>query len=138
MGAQDEDDTESLTALLARQANRLDLRLSLDVKGGLKAATWPQDAWEAVTGAVTEALVNVQRPSGQDEAVVRATLHADPAAITISDARRGFDPVAIDPYRAGVRRGIVRRMDSVGGAAVIDARPGVGVVASILSVLALK
>ncbi len=122
---------ESLSALLDQQARRLGLDLSLDLKGDVHTSAWPRDAWEAVAGATTEALVNIARHSGEREAVVRAVLEPHTASIIISDDGRGFDPSAMDPSRAGVRRGIVRRMQSVGGQASVTGRPGLGVVVSI-------
>lgn len=122
---------ESLSALLDQQARRLGLDLSVDLKGDVHTSTWPRDAWEAVAGATTEALVNIARHSGEREALVQAVLEPHTASITISDHGRGFDPSAVDSARAGVRRGIVRRMQSVGGQASVTARPGLGVVVSI-------
>lgn len=66
------------------------------------------------------------RHSGTRQVVVRG--HVDPmmSKITVTDAGSGFATDRVRERRAGVRQGIVGRMESVGGTAKIDSRPGVG------------
>lgn len=132
LDAETMSEAESLSSSLSQQSRRLGLNLTVDLDGDSHTSAWPRATWEAVVGAVSEALVNISRHSGQQGAHVRARLRADSAEITISDTGIGFDPESVDQSRAGVRKGIVGRMRTVGGEARIVAKPGLGVVVTIM------
>ncbi|MEX2113879.1 MAG: PAS domain S-box protein [Pirellulales bacterium] len=74
---------------------------------------------------VQEALTNIARHSGSQNALVE--LHRTPATILldISDDGRGFDREAVAPGRFGLR-GIEERARLFGGQAKIDSAPGKG------------
>jgi signal transduction histidine kinase len=122
-------------------AAKLHLSLRLDMHGQPPTG----ERAEALLGAVEQALTNVARHSGQQAVAVRADF-PDPTAlrrkpgpdaaaavaagpgwtIRVSDPGTGFDPVRVDPARAGISRGIIGRLASVGGAASVRSSPGAG------------
>lgn len=114
--------TGDLSERIAAAASRIGLDLTIVIDG-----TEPSPlVADTLVEAVTEALTNVARHSGTRQAVVRG--HVDPmmSKITVTDAGSGFATDRVRERRAGVRQGIVGRMESVGGTAKIDSRPGVG------------
>lgn len=86
---------------------------------------------QAVVGAVTEALANVERHGG---AGVKAWIlvESDPETVTVSvrDDGVGFDPARLDIARAqgrlGVAQSILGRVEAVGGTAAVTSSPGHG------------
>jgi signal transduction histidine kinase len=87
----------------------------------------PAPVAEAVCGAVREAVTNVGKHAGVDEAVVRAVL--DPRGtvlrVTVVDHGRGFDPGRV-AGGTGLARSVHGRMAQVGGVARVDSAPGGG------------
>lgn len=86
---------------------------------------------EAMTLAATQALRNsVQHacaddPGGVTRSVLVSGSH-DVAEVLITDNGEGFDPLAIDASRLGVRVSIIGRMASAGGRGRIDSAIGAG------------
>jgi signal transduction histidine kinase len=87
----------------------------------------PAPVVEAVCGAVREAVTNVGKHAGVDEAVVRAALDPGDAVLRISvvDQGRGFDPAVVVPG-TGLLRSVHGRMAQVGGTVRVDSAPGCG------------
>jgi signal transduction histidine kinase len=87
----------------------------------------PAPVAEAVCGAVREAVTNVGKHAGVDEAVVRAVLdpHAMVLRVTVVDHGRGFDPGRV-VAGTGLARSVHGRMAQVGGTARVDSAPGGG------------
>ena len=87
----------------------------------------PAPVAEAVCGAVREAVTNVGKHAGVDEAVVRAVLdpHAMVLRVTVVDHGRGFDPERV-AAGTGLARSVRGRMAAVGGTARVDSAPGCG------------
>jgi signal transduction histidine kinase len=87
----------------------------------------PAPVAEAVCSAVREAVTNVGKHAGVDEAVVRAVLDPHPLAlrVTIVDHGRGFDPRQV-AAGTGLARSVHGRMAQVGGTVRVDSAPGCG------------
>ncbi|CAM3359644.1 sensor histidine kinase [Kibdelosporangium persicum] len=89
----------------------------------------PFDVASAIVGAVQEALNNVRRHAGSDEATVR--LHGDPTAVRVEivDKGKGFEVVdASGATRRGLRESVHGRMNRIGGTATITSAKGAGTV----------
>lgn len=74
---------------------------------------------------VQEALNNVWRHSGVDQAEVTITQQGSQLFITISDAGVGFDPAQVKSTRYGLT-GMKERARLLGGSTQIDSAPGEG------------
>jgi len=72
-----------------------------------------------------EALNNVLRHSGAQQAEVVVEEHDSHLKIVVTDHGRGFDPATIPTSRYGVR-GIHERAELLGGSAIITTQPGAG------------
>jgi signal transduction histidine kinase len=85
-------------------------------------------ALDAVTlaHAVREALTNVVRHAGVDEAVISLRRNEDTVEVTVADRGVGFDPLRVNGHRYGVTRSIVERMARAGGHAEVISSPGNG------------
>jgi signal transduction histidine kinase len=82
----------------------------------------------ALCHGVREALTNVVRHAGVDEATVTVRHDADHGAIVVEvcDEGAGFDPERVSGHRYGVTRSLVERMARTGGHTRITSRPGRG------------
>jgi signal transduction histidine kinase len=110
----------------------------------LVAPVMPGRVAAALAQAAGEALANVARHAGTDEAWV-AVRPCSPApgsagsagtvlagvSVVVRDEGAGFDPDRIGPDRLGVRRSIVERVADWGGRATIESAPGAGTVVSL-------
>jgi signal transduction histidine kinase len=79
----------------------------------------------AVFRIVQEALTNVQRHSGANEASVQLTQVGDLLTVDISDKGVGFDPDAVGSGHFGLR-GISERVRLLSGTVAIESSPGQG------------
>jgi signal transduction histidine kinase len=89
----------------------------------------PFDVASAIAGAVQEALNNVRRHAGTDEATVR--LHGDPTALRVEIADKGKGFIVDDASgaaRRGLRESVHGRMSRIGGTATITSAEGAGTV----------
>jgi len=82
----------------------------------------------ALVRAVREALANVARHAGVEEAELRVDRDGGRVAVTVVDQGRGFDPPDVAPSRRGIRGSIVERMAGVGGTATVTSLPAEGTV----------
>jgi len=86
----------------------------------------PAEVIAALTGSCREALNNVAKHAGTDEAWV--TAHGGPGGeitITVVDRGRGFDSRALTPG-LGLDRSIAARMTEAGGSSFVDSQTGQG------------
>jgi signal transduction histidine kinase len=87
----------------------------------------PEAVASALTEAMLQALVNSQQHAG---AVSSRELHLKVSEggvkVVVKDDGRGFRMSRVPKNRLGVRASIIKRMESVGGRAFIDSRPGAG------------
>jgi signal transduction histidine kinase len=104
-----------------------DLAVRLD----LVPVTLPSPVADQLAACVGEALRNVERHAGTDEAEVTVTGGAGWAVVKVSDRGRGFDPAAAPPSRRGIRESITGRMLAAGGRAAIASRPGAGTTVTV-------
>jgi signal transduction histidine kinase len=74
--------------------------------------------------ASAEALENVVRHAGTNQATVRLT--SEPTVIAITDPGTGFDPASVPAHKLGLREAMVGQMMSVGGWTEVRSDPGVG------------
>jgi signal transduction histidine kinase len=93
--------------------------------------TLPSPVVDHVAACVSEALRNVERHAGTDQAEVIVTGGAGWAVVEITDHGRGFDPAATPPSRRGIRESITGRMLAAGGRAAIASRPGAGTTVTV-------
>jgi two-component system NarL family sensor kinase len=122
--------------IAARLAPLTDLRPRLEsaaasveelaVRLKLVPVTLPSPVADQVVACVGEALRNVERHAGTDQAEVVVTGGAGWAVVKVTDTGRGFDPAATPPSRRGIRESITGRMQAAGGRAAIVSRPGAG------------
>jgi len=104
-----------------------------DLAVGLKLVpvTLPSPVADQLVACVGEALRNVERHAGTDQAEVTVTGGAGWAVVKITDRGRGFDPAATPPSRRGIRESITGRMLAAGGRAAIASRPGGGTTVTV-------
>jgi hypothetical protein len=112
-----------LIELLREVAGHTPLRVSWQAPDSLLLPA--VDAVSLSRGA-REALTNIVRHAGVDQAEIR--VRRDPATVTVelADRGRGFDPVQVSAGRYGVTRSLKERMTRRGGAASIRSGPGEG------------
>jgi signal transduction histidine kinase len=90
------------------------------------AVSLPQCVTEDIAASVAEALRNVARHAGVDEAVVNVCGGPGWATVEVADQGRGFDPQSVAPAPRGIRESISGRMTAAGGTGVVRSRPGQG------------
>lgn len=100
---------------------RVRLKTHIDVP-----LTMPSGPGLAIFNGVREAVTNVGRHAGVQEAELRAWPEGDGAVVELSDAGRGFDPESIPARRRGISGSIIGRMHAVGGSAYVTSHPGTG------------
>ncbi|CAO5153558.1 Signal transduction histidine kinase [Frankia sp. AiPs1] len=91
-------------------------------------ASVPDEVAAAIAAATGEALRNVRRHAGTDDARVVTNIGPGRLRVSVIDRGRGFRPddVAADGARLGLRNSVSARMRAVGGEASIVSRPGWG------------
>ncbi|WP_344864897.1 sensor histidine kinase [Amycolatopsis ultiminotia] len=113
-----------LAGLLGPAAEQAAVTVTVDIRGPLVLPAIPA---QAILHGVREALTNVQRHAGVDEAHLSARLDTnDRIVVEVRDRGRGFAPGIAGPHRRGVSGSIVGRMAASGGRAVVESRPGAG------------
>jgi signal transduction histidine kinase len=121
---------DTLGAVVAQaRARAATLGLTMRIHGsraalasrGLTAA-----AAQALTGALSECLVNVQRHAGVSEVELLIEESAADASLLLLDHGRGFDPATTSEECLGLRRSVQERLAQLGGAAIVWSRPGAG------------
>lgn len=85
----------------------------------------PTDVIDALAAASREALNNVVKHAGVNQARVTARGENGGVTVTIADGGRGFDPAA-QTGGTGIRESIERRLRAVGGRVDIDSAPNQG------------
>ncbi len=103
----------------------------LAVRLMLVPVTLPSPVADQLVACVGEALRNVERHAGTDQAEVSVDGGTGWAVVKISDRGRGFDPAATPPSRRGIRESITGRMLATGGRAAIASRPGAGTTVTV-------
>lgn len=96
--------------------------------------TWRTEAVPLVPAMVAaalchgarEALTNVVRHAGVDEATVSVRLDGGGIVVEVCDDGAGFDPEQVPGHHYGVTRSLVARMARTGGHTRITSRPGRG------------
>lgn len=86
----------------------------------------PAPAASQIIASVAEALRNVARHAGVQEAEVTAYGGEGWVVVTVRDRGRGFDPGHVPMHRRGLGESIVGRMSVAGGHATVDSAPGRG------------
>jgi anti-sigma regulatory factor (Ser/Thr protein kinase) len=90
------------------------------------AVTLPRSVTEGIAASVAEALRNVARHAGVDEAEVSVRGGAGWATVEVTDRGRGFDLRSVAPAPRGIRESISGRMIATGGTGVVTSAPGRG------------
>jgi signal transduction histidine kinase len=83
---------------------------------------------EALFRAAREALNNVVKHAGVNEARIALRFSDGEAAIEVRDAGRGFDPTAARGPESFGLLALRERLEELGGALSVEAAPGKGVV----------
>ncbi len=91
----------------------------------------PSRVADQLVACVGEALRNVERHAGTDQAEVTLTGGAGWVVVKITDHGRGFDPATTPPSRRGIRESITGRMQAAGGLAAIASNPGAGTTVTV-------
>ncbi|MFI7462070.1 sensor histidine kinase [Nonomuraea sp. NPDC049646] len=125
-GEHDSAGNNLVTALeeVVEHANQAGLSVQLHA-AGLKSAgvVLPIATVEAVTGAVREALTNVRKHAGTDQAVVHGQARHSDVVVSVLDQGNGFESRGAG---MGLRESIEARIADIGGTSVIDSTPGEG------------
>jgi hypothetical protein len=100
----------------------------LRISTTLAACSVPYDAAEALAKATGEALENVLRHAGTQQARLDLTADEYAVQVTVTDHGRGFRKGQARAAGFGVREEIPGRMAEVGGTASVDSSPGAGTV----------
>ncbi|WP_206185141.1 sensor histidine kinase, partial [Thermoactinospora rubra] len=85
----------------------------------------PPDPAAAICGSISEALANVERHAGVDSASIHLVRFGQGVLVEVIDEGRGFAPDEAVSGQ-GLTLSIIGRMESVGGRAYVDSRPGIG------------
>ena len=120
----------SFAAQVAERAAVLDLQVRLEVDEPARPegpeGYLDDDVLTVLVDATSEALTNVARHSGHRVCTVVAHLRPERCWVRIVDDGVGFEPLRVDGRRRGLRGSVVRRMEAMGGTAVVHSRPGGG------------
>jgi signal transduction histidine kinase len=103
----------------------------LAVRLQLVPVTLPPPVADQLVACVGEALRNVERHAGTDQAEVTVTGGSGWAVVKVTDRGRGFDPATTPPSRRGIRESITGRMLAAGGRAAIASHPGAGTTVTV-------
>jgi signal transduction histidine kinase len=125
-GAVDSIPTNLGVALAGMGRDRAAMGLRVNQQFDALPKQFPRNVSEALTGAAREALNNVVKHAGTDEAWLSA--YGDGAGgviVTIVDRGRGFDP-EMQSTGLGLMRSVRHRVLEVGGKVRIDSAPGEG------------
>lgn len=126
LGEHDSAGDDLVTALeeVVEHANQAGLSVQLHA-AGLRSAgvVLPIATVEAVTGAVREALTNVAKHAGTDQAVVHGQARRGDIVVSVLDQGKGFSSRGTG---MGLRESIEARITDIGGTTVIDSTPGEG------------
>jgi len=103
----------------------LSLRVEIGPGPGGSAVALPAPVGDAVAGSLEEALLNVGKHAGVDDATL--SLVADDSGVVgaVRDDGAGFDRNK-NPEGFGLSTSVAERMRAVGGSATVHARPGEG------------
>jgi signal transduction histidine kinase len=81
----------------------------------------------ALNEATLQAILNAQQHAGRGAAIeLHSKVGRNSIKVVIKDSGRGFRMSRVPKNRLGVRVSIIERMESVGGRAFVDSRPGSG------------
>lgn len=101
--------------------------LTVDVSGGeAMSARLVPEAADAVVGAVRGCLENVVRHAGSATAELFLGISEQNLSVMVVDHGIGFDPDDIPANRLGIRRSLVKRIESNGGTVRIWSAAGAG------------
>jgi hypothetical protein len=98
----------------------------LEVIGSVPVPPVPALVAAALCHGAREALTNVVRHAGVDEATVSVRLDGGGIVVEVCDDGAGFDPDQVPRHHYGVTRSLVARMARTGGHTRITSRPGRG------------
>lgn len=118
--------TEQLGAALQEVAGEVEDAYAVTVEVVVVGDTTTGERVEALVAAAREALVNAARHAGVPTVSLYAEVELEQASVFVRDRGAGFDPLAVDPSRHGVRGSIIGRMERHGGRADIISAPGEG------------
>jgi len=121
---------EGLAAAIRKQAEGMSARteIAVDLRLPRRRLSLPDDVEEQVYRLVQEALANVAKHSGARRAVVRLRRRRGDVpslVVELSDDGVGFDSTAHHPGHLGLGT-MAQRVEQLGGALVVDSRPGRG------------
>lgn len=114
-----------LVSRLKDTTEHVPLRITWRTEGAPRV---PAVVAAALCHGAREALTNVVRHAGVDEATVTVRRDDDGGGVVVevSDDGAGFDPDRVSGHRYGVTRSLVARMARTGGRTRITSRPGRG------------
>jgi signal transduction histidine kinase len=97
------------------------------VHAGLEGRPCRPEVETAAYRIVQEALTNIARHSGADEAQVRLCVEGGRLLVRIEDQGRGFEPtITLDPEESSGMVGMRERATLLGGHLHIESSPGAG------------
>lgn len=118
---------EAAEEIRLRAARFSSVELRIDDRGG----SLPADVVQEVSAAASEAIRNARRHSGAERVFVDAQFAHERIRVVVRDDGTGFDIATVPVERLGVRDSIIRRIEEVGGRALIVSAPGAGTEVSL-------
>jgi signal transduction histidine kinase/phage shock protein PspC (stress-responsive transcriptional regulator) len=118
--------TETLAAALEQVAGEVEDAYAVTVEVVVVGDTGTGERVDALVAAAREALVNAARHAVVPTVSLYAEVEPGLVSVFVRDRGVGFDPLAVDPSRHGVRGSIIGRMERHGGRAEIVSTPGEG------------
>jgi signal transduction histidine kinase len=113
------------SSIKAIQADFLQRGLLVHLANGWNGAEPIDRVRVAMTGAAREALNNVLAHSGSSTATISLAEYPHAVRIVVRDNGIGYDPDSVT-YGIGIPQSIIRRLERVGGCAVVVSAPGTG------------
>lgn len=129
-GAHEEGPTDFLTTLAGVARDKQALGLRVHSQFHALPASVPARVSVMLIGAAREALTNVAKHAGTDEAWLTAVGDADGVRVVVVDRWVGFDPSRTSPGR-GLMRDLRHAVIETGGIATVTSSPGEGTVVEV-------
>lgn len=115
----------ALNQVMAR-AQTQGVRVSLENTGEpIDTCRVPAGVLEALSGGIDEALLNVGKHAGVDQARLTVTVSPTTVSATVTDDGDGFDPATTERGH-GLRYSVEGRVAAVGGSTSVTSTPGGG------------
>jgi signal transduction histidine kinase/phage shock protein PspC (stress-responsive transcriptional regulator) len=121
------DPATSLAAAVDALVGEVEAAFGLEVDVVVVGDAVVDDTVAGLLGAIREALVNVGKHAGVDDASLYVEATPETVEAFVRDRGAGFDPASVPADRRGLRGSVHGRLRRLGGGAHVEATPGTGV-----------